>query len=54
MPLSDSLAARITVGDLAAIASATSSAAARSWLRGTTFRIDPKAASSSAVAAAAV
>jgi hypothetical protein len=54
MPLSDSLAARITAGDLAAITSATSIAAPRSSSRGTTRRTDPNAASSSAVAVAAV
>ncbi len=41
MPLSDSLAARITVGLLAAISSATSRAAAISSSRGTTRRTEP-------------
>ena len=54
MPLSDSLAARITAGDLAAMLAATSRASARNWSRGTTASTDPKWCSSAAVAVAEV
>ena len=54
MPLRDSLAARMTVGDLAAICPATSSAAARSSAWGTTRSTEPKWCSSCAVAVADV
>ena len=54
MPLSDSFAARMTVGDLAAIDDATRMAASRSSAAGTTSSTLPKWCSSSAVAVAAV